>query len=190
MHTDKALLVVDGRTMLDRTASLLAPLTGPPTVIGPPERYAASRWRVVADLTSGLGPLGGIATALRDSSVPWNLILGCDLPFLTEEWLAYLLDRALASAGDAVVPRSRRGAEPLCAAYRKSAEPRIANALARGVRKVTDALAELNVEAILPDEWKRFDSHGRLFDNMNTPADFEAARIVFESAAREPRPKS
>jgi molybdopterin-guanine dinucleotide biosynthesis protein A len=71
--------------------------------------------------------------------------------------------------------------------YRQSAGPRIAEALARGVRKVTDGLAGLNVEPILPEEWKRFDSHGRLFDNMNSPADYEAARIVLE---REPRPKS
>jgi molybdopterin-guanine dinucleotide biosynthesis protein A len=187
MGSDKALLVLGGRTLLDRAASLIEPLTGAPTVIGSPERYASSGWRVIADEVAGLGPLAGIATALHDSREPWNVILGCDLPFVTEEWLAYLIDRALASAADAVVPQSPRGAEPLCAMYRKTAETHIAEALALGVRKVTDVLAGLNVEPILPADWKTFDSHGRLFDNMNSPADYEAARIIFEP---EPRPKS
>lgn len=189
MGRDKALLVLAGRTLLDRAASLIEPLTGAPTVIGSPDRYGSGKWRVIADQIAGLGPLGGIATALRDSREPWNLILGCDLPFVTQEWPAYLIDRALASPADAVVPQSARGAEPLCAMYRQSAEPLISKALSRGIRKVTDALADLNVESIPPDEWKKFDSHGRLFDNMNSPADFEAARTIFERA-KEPGPNS
>lgn len=183
MGRDKALLVLDGRTLLDRAAALLEPLTGPPTLIGSAERYAGGGWRVVADEVAGLGPLGGIATALHDANEPWNVLLGCDLPFVTEEWLAYLIDRALKSAADAVVPQSARGAEPLCAVYRKSAVPHIDEALARGVRKVTAALAALNVEPILPDDWKRFDSHGRLFDNVNSQVDYDAARLMFEREA-------
>ncbi len=73
---------------------------------------------------------------------------GCDLPLLTSEWLAYLIDRALVFAADAIVPQSAAGAESLCAMYRKGCEANIAKAIARGVRKVTGWIAELNVERI------------------------------------------
>jgi len=39
-------------------------------------------------------PLVGIATALNATKAPRNLILACDLPYLTAEWLDRLLVRA------------------------------------------------------------------------------------------------
>ena len=69
-------------------------------------------------------------------------------------------------------------AEPLCAAYHRRCQPAIRAALDRGVRKVTDGLAGLRIDRIAHAEWKKFDSHGRLFKNMNTPADYDAAREI------------
>ena len=124
----------------------------------------------------GAGPLGGIATALRAATAPWSLIVATDLPYLTREWLEYLIARALASSGDAVLPMNTRGAEPLCAMYHQRAEPAIRKALERGTRKVTDGLLDVRVETIAPDEWKGFDSEGLLFKNMNSPEDYEEAK--------------
>jgi molybdopterin-guanine dinucleotide biosynthesis protein A len=173
MGRDKALLDFGGTPLILHIASLVQPLTGSPLVVGPPDRYANLNLRVLADDESGIGPLAGIVTALRDSREPWNLILGCDLPLLTSEWLAYLIDRAFASSADAVVPQSANGAEPLCAMYRKSCEASFAKEIARAVCKVTDALAQLNVERIEPQEWKNFDPSGQLFRNLNSLKDIE-----------------
>ena len=100
---------------------------------------------------------------------------------MTHEWLQYLLQRARDSAEEAVVarnltPANRRGAEPLCAMYHRGSEPELRRALGRGVRKVTDGLAELRVEMIEPAKWKGFDSEGLLFKNMNSPEDYEEAK--------------
>jgi molybdenum cofactor guanylyltransferase len=69
-----------------------------------------------------------------------------------------------------------RGAEPLSALYHERAEPAIRSALTLGNRKVQSMLENLRVEAIEPAEWKRFDSDGYLFKNMNSPQDYEEAR--------------
>ncbi len=180
MGVDKALLTLNGQPLLLRTANLLAPLVASVTVIGNPARYASLSLTVVDDDVPGLGPLGGIATALRVSSTNWNLIVGCDLPYLTSVWLEFLISRALASSADAILPHSDGGAEPLCAMYHVRCAPMIAAAIARGVRKVTDGLAGCVVENILPAEWKAFDSGGALFKNMNTQADYAEARSRFE----------
>jgi molybdopterin-guanine dinucleotide biosynthesis protein A len=65
--------------------------------------------------------------------------------------------------------------------YRTRCGPAIASELEHGVRKITQALAALSVVYITLEEWKAFDSAGRLFKNMNGPADYEEARKSFAS---------
>ena len=180
MGRDKALLAPGGVPVLLRIAEIVAPLAGPPIIVGPPKRYAALGYNVIPDDAAGIGPLGGIATALRHSIQPWNLILGCDLPFITAKWLDYLIGRAIESNADAVVPQSAAGAEPLCAMYRKTCLNAVVTALRKGVRKVTDAFAGLAIDSVLPAQWEPLDERGELFKNMNTPEDFAAADATFE----------
>jgi molybdopterin-guanine dinucleotide biosynthesis protein A len=184
MGRDKGLLELEGEALVVRAANLVACATGTAATIIGGAAYASLGLRVVADDLPGAGPLGGIATVLRASVAPWNLIVACDLPYLTREWLAFLVDRALASNADAVVPMNERGAEPLCAMYKKSGEPAIRGALGRGTRKVTEGLLAIRVEYIEPAEWKAFDSEGLLFKNMNARADYEEARAKFDGRVK------
>lgn len=157
-------------------AAEIAPAMMKPVIIGPPDVYANLGIRVVPDDGENLGPLGGISTALRIATCEWNLIVGCDLPFLTREWLEFLIAQAVGSSADVVIPLNERGFEPLCAMYRKSARRTIAKALERGVRKITEGLTTLTLASIAPAEWKGFDACGRLFKNVNTPEDYDQAR--------------
>jgi molybdopterin-guanine dinucleotide biosynthesis protein A len=175
MKRDKALLELGGASLLVRTARLLESVVGAPSVIGDPPTYESFALPVIADDWPRAGPLGGIATALRASTASWNLVVACDLPYLTIEWLHFLIARAVASAADAVLPMNTLGAEPLCAMYHKRGEPAIRAALESGIRKVTDGLQNIRVETIPPAEWKAFDSEGLLFKNMNLPRDYQEA---------------
>ena len=182
---DKALLEVGGKPMLARMCELLQAVIGDVTVIAPPDRYASLGFRCVADRWPGEGPLGGIITALehtreRNETPEWNFIVSCDMPFLTQDWLAYLAGRAMKSSSKVVLPQSSKGAEPLCACYRTDAGPALRAAFDRGVRKITDALRQVTIETLDEKDWKRFDSAGRLFWNMNTLADFEEASRILE----------
>jgi len=159
----------------NRTAEV-APAMMKPVIIGPPDVYEGLGYRVVRDDDENMGPLGGISTALRIATCEWNLVVGCDLPFLRREWLEFLMARAMASTADVVIPLNERGFEPLCAMYRKSARPTIVEALARGVRKITDGLTALTLASIAPAEWKGFDACGQLFKNVNTPEDYDEAQ--------------
>jgi GTP:adenosylcobinamide-phosphate guanylyltransferase len=44
------------------------------------------------------------------------------------------------------------------------------------------------MEVLDESTWKRFDSDGRLFWNMNTPEDYEEAHRVMEERAGQVRP--
>jgi molybdopterin-guanine dinucleotide biosynthesis protein A len=188
MGREKALLEVGGELMVLRLAALLDRLCAQVTLIAPPQSFMELPLRVIPDDQPGLGPLGGITTALRVSRAEWNLVVGCDLPFLTRPWLAFLMARARSSMAHAVMAQGLRGpVEPLCAMYRASARPQIAAALARGVRKVTDGLEDLRLEMIPASEWKAFDSRGLLFKNMNAPEDYEEVRRLLEGEHAHPR---
>src|ERR1700677_5319411 len=144
MGVDKGLLEIAGVPMIARAARWVESVVGPPgVVVGTPEKYRGLGLPAISEDWPGCGPLGGIATALRASDAEWNLIVACDLPYLTRTWLEYLLQRARDSAEEAVVarnltPANRRGAEPLCAMYHKGSDPELRRALERGVREGTD----------------------------------------------------
>jgi len=183
MGSDKALLEFGGITILQRTADLAAPLvsrvsliTSSPAASEVASPYAQLKLPLIGDRWPGAGPLGGITTALLSASADLCLILACDLPHLTQDWLAFLLDRSAKSGADAVVPETAKGLEPLCAVYRASRSATLAAALDGGVRKVTDALAALKISKIPESEWRPFSQDGLLFHNMNTRQDYLDAR--------------
>ncbi len=178
---DKALAEFDGRPMLLRMQGLIRSVLDDVTVIAAPRKYSDIGVESLADRWPGEGPLGGIITALvlseeASDAREWNLVIGCDMPFVSREWLVYMVERAVSSTAEVLAPRSMSGLEPLCACWRTSARPKLQGAFEEGVRKVTDAMKRLDME--VPDEadWKRFDSAGRLFWNMNTRADYDEAR--------------
>jgi molybdenum cofactor guanylyltransferase len=183
---DKALAEIGGRPMLLRMHELLGRIADKVTVIAAPEKYDRLGLKCVADRWPGEGPLGGILTALEDAGArneksEWNLIVSCDMPFLTQDWLQFLATRAAKSNAQVVFPHSASGPEPLCACWQTSAAAKLRSGFERGVRKVTEGIALLRSEVLDEQDWKRFDSAGRLFWNMNTAADYEEARRILET---------
>jgi molybdopterin-guanine dinucleotide biosynthesis protein A len=183
MGRDKALLELGGLPMVLRTVRLVEPHVTSVAVVAPEGRYAELGVPLIADRWPGAGPLGGIATALCASVEDWNLILGCDLPFLTQEWIAWLISRVPGSPAHAVVPESRKGLEPLAAIYHRSCGEALAAAIDRGVRRVSEGLREILFERVPSVEWMGLDPAGMLFENMNTPEDYAEALRRIERAA-------
>jgi molybdenum cofactor guanylyltransferase len=195
MGKDKGLLEVGGEPLVVRTVRSIEPLVHEVTVVGPPERYGVLGLRSIADRTFRCGgeteavrtPLSAIATALSITSAPWNLVLACDLPYVTSEWLNWLIARALNSQAQIVMPRTSRGPEPLAAVYSIGCAAPIVDALERGIRKVTDAISEFRIEFVLEKEWDRCDPDHRVLRNMNTPADYEEAQTWAKTSNRQKR---
>ena len=182
---DKALVEFEGEPLIARLCRTLHKSTAAGIrIVGDVTKYGHVGVECIADRWPGEGPLGGIITALManagssgDSSAEssWCLVIGCDMPFLSVEWLRYLTERAAASRAEVVVPESTYGLEPLCACWRASAAANLTCAFEGGVRRVTEAMKQLSMEVLDAADWKRFDNFDRLFWNMNTPADYDEA---------------
>jgi molybdopterin-guanine dinucleotide biosynthesis protein A len=187
MGADKALLKLAGKALVGRLAELVEPLVAEVALVGSPERYAHLGFPVLADREPGLGPLGGVVTALGSSPYQWNLILACDLPFMESRFLRFLLGRTEAwGEADAVVPQTSAEEEgsgwrwqPLCAAYHRRCLSVFERTLAGAHPKMELAFAELHVLPIDPSELTQFAFSEQMFKNMNTPADYAEAERIF-----------
>jgi molybdenum cofactor guanylyltransferase len=182
MHgLDKSALDVDGLPILERQLAVLRQLSDDLMIVtraGAPSDgdspIARPGLRIVSDEISDAGPLGGIHAALVHAHAPVTLVVACDMPFLSLEFLRHLAARV--EGVDVAVPRTTDGYHPLCAAYAHTARPFVERQLARGVLKVSALFSmDLRIAELGPAELAEFDPEGRILSNVNTPHDYRQA---------------
>jgi molybdenum cofactor guanylyltransferase len=166
MGRDKALLPFRGGALAGHVAATVAAAAGSVVLIGDPQKYAHLGYAVLPDRRPGAGPVGGIESALSYTAADWNLVLACDMPAMPAEFLRGLMDAAERAGADALVPAGPTGRlEPLSAVYHRRCRETLCRALDAGVRKVTDALAGLEVARFAVD-------NAACFENLNTPEEW------------------
>jgi molybdopterin-guanine dinucleotide biosynthesis protein A len=175
---EKAAADVAGRPMLAWVLDVLTPACVAVAVNAKPGSEAAAFAQragcitLTDDLSDPEGPLAGLRAGLV-----WAYARGadalatapCDTPFLPADLVARLAEGWTPGDG-ARVAVSSEGPAPLCALWPvPAALDRVGETLAAGrhppMRRVLEDLGAVEVE--FPDP--------RAFDNLNTPADFEAA---------------
>lgn len=175
MGRDKALIVRDSQPLLVHAVRKLSMHVDEVLVIGDPAKYGQLHTQVIADDAPGMGPLGGLTTALRCTANDRVLVLACDLPNVNDD-LFMLLKRELGPSDDAVVPRHAYrdgrsgGTEPLAAAYHRRCLSQFNNCIATGQLKMTMALGIIRTKYVdlEPGDglWP-----ADLFHNLNSPTD-------------------
>jgi molybdopterin-guanine dinucleotide biosynthesis protein A len=183
---DKALLTINGETLLVRAVRTLHSVTAEQIVVGPPDRATqAGGVRAVPDEYPGSGPLGGIYSALRAASHEYLLVVACDMPFLNPALLAHLL--TLAPAHDVVLPRLQGRGEQLHAVYRRTCLDPIRRQIERGDYKIDRFFAEVDVRDVDEDELRRYDPDLHSLRNVNTADDWaEAQRLLSRGGSGPP----
>lgn len=183
---DKTRLRLHGESapgMLARTAELLHAVTGEvwiscrgnrPCPVS--ESGVDGPYYRLNDEVEGMGPFGGVITALRVAQGP-VLVLSCDLPFMERAVLERLLARRAARQPGTLMTTFRQVEtgfiESLVAIYEFEALPLFRQALEDGERKLSRVVPPdlrehipYSVREALP------------FFNINYPADLEMARRI------------
>jgi molybdopterin-guanine dinucleotide biosynthesis protein A len=165
---DKALLEVNGQTLLQRTVATLQQIAGDVLVLGPAERAEqVAGVEVLQDALPGIGPLGGIYTALRARPGRALLVVAVDLPFLDAALLRFLL--ALRSDADVVLPVVEGRGQQLHAIYGPDCLAPIAAQIARGDYKIDRFFPEVRVRRVEEEVLRTIDPLLDSFRNVNTP---------------------
>lgn len=171
MGRDKAMLPLQGQTLLKRAVNLLRSLGLPVTaVISPGQSYPSFEFPAIQDDPPGRGPLGGLYAALRHSSARSNIVLACDLPLLPARLFQCLRGHNLEA--DIVVPVDSTGSpHPLAAVYRRNCLPSVEERLEGEDLSLKALLTDsrLQVRRVGPEEHRVPDG---MFMNVNTPEDW------------------
>jgi molybdopterin-guanine dinucleotide biosynthesis protein A len=169
--SDKARITLEGEPLLVHAARGLAPAaaTEVTVVADRAGKYEDLGYRTVADLVPGLGPVGGLQTALADLGrrglEGWLLLGACDMVGLEAGWIAALVQRA-SPASAAVAFRHRRW-EPMPALFHTRAAAVVADAVAAGELALWRVIERCSPVALpLPAGWERV-------AQINTPAALE-----------------
>jgi molybdenum cofactor guanylyltransferase len=175
MGTDKAFVMLNGRTLLQGALGLVREVTANVRIVG-----AASKFQqfapVVEDIFSGCGPLAGVHAALLSSTSDLNLILAVDVPFVPPDLLRYLLTQAFSDRDViAIVPRTTQGWQPLCAVYRREFSHAAETALRAGNYKIDALFSKIKVLGVDEDELAALGFPPRAFRNLNTQEELIAA---------------
>ena len=173
MGCDKAMLRLHGLTLLERALEVAQTVASQVAIVGPKARYGPD---AIEDIFPSRGPLGGIHAALSASATDLNLVLSVDTPFVTPEFLSYLVAQAEASTAKVTVPFLESRFQPLCAVYRRDFLALAERALNAGENKIDALFSRTTVRRIEDAEWKRLAFDARMFDNLNTPEDYARAQ--------------
>ena len=162
MGRDKALLDWHGRTLLDHMVELLGTAVDQVQVVGRDQ---------LPDQLPGLGPLSGIATALRITSTDANLIIAVDLPHLTKDFLKYLRSRLETSSHPLVVCKIASD-YPLCLGIWRPMLPEIERLLAARQLSVRGLVEGGATNVVSESEIVEAGFSLSIFRNLNTPEDY------------------
>lgn len=169
MGQDKALLEVDGKPLLLHGVERLKPHVRELYVIGDPRLYGHLWPAVMADEIPGLGPLGGIVTAMGAARHDRLLVLAVDVPGVNAALLERLT-RELPDDADALVPRHAGQLEPMVAAYHRRCLPAFMGQIKGSRLSMHGALAQVRTAFLNIDPgangWPE-----DLFRNLNSPDD-------------------
>lgn len=123
-------------------------------------------------------PLAGILAALAACGGRPVLAIGCDMPLLTAELLAWLAD----VRAPLVVPSASGRLQPLLARYTPDLAGFLVQAL-HAEEPVHQALERLDPRVVGEDELARFGSPDRLLFNVNSDADLQEAERLLASGS-------
>ncbi len=170
---------IGNRSLLQRVASCLSSFNSE-IIIVTATRQSCSRYidypklRIVTDTYPGRGPLGGIYTGLAASDSFYNLVVACDMPFLNQALLSYMIQ--IAAGYDLIIPKLGNFIEPLHAVYAKGCLAPLEELLKQDNLQVNELTNLVRVRYVDAGEIDRFDPEHLSFFNINTEADLKMAR--------------
>jgi len=183
LERDKIAEVIGNRSLLEWVLSRLSPFNNEIIIVTSKGQSLSQLTgfpglRIASDIYPDKGPLGGIYTGLAISSSLYNFVVACDMPFLNQALLRYMIQ--LSANFDLVVPRLGNLVEPLHAVYSKNCLAPIESLLKQDNLSVNQLFPLVRVRYVEAGEVNRFDPEHLSFFNINSKADLEVARKLAE----------
>lgn len=177
MGTDKSFILLDGKPLIRHVIDQLEPLAIPMIIItNQPEKYTQFSLPLFKDAIPDKGSLGGLYSAVSYSQADYTLCVACDMPFLNTNLLRFLIEQR--QGFDATVPRIGEHPEGLHAVYHKNCLPFMQKQVEQQRLKITEFLAQIEVNWVDEAAIYPFDPQMKSFINLNSPNDFTKLDLI------------
>jgi molybdenum cofactor guanylyltransferase len=167
MGFDKGLMEFKGRKLVEYPLHLLRKYCDELIISSNNPDYNQFGVKVIGDEISGKGPVSGIFTSLKKSGNEWNMVTGCDMPYLNEALMDELLENLGRNSG--IVPVHQGFIEPLSSIYHKNLTDDLFWAIQSDKLSFYQILKGANITFHPVDCLLK--SFPLLFRNFNTPGD-------------------
>ncbi len=162
MGYDKGLAETSTGKLIDLVIAVLKQTTDEIIIIANTDSYAYTGIPVYKDLVKDSGPLGGIYTGLSYSKTQDNIIVACDMPFVSLELLTVIINNK--HNKQVVIPSLNDKSEPLCGYYKSEIKEKLKEYIDIKQLSVHKVITNFNHLII------KFDNATAL-TNINTPED-------------------
>jgi molybdopterin-guanine dinucleotide biosynthesis protein A len=171
---NKALVRFQGMTIIERVIRVMTSVFHQTVLIANDSKeYADLKLPIYQDIIKGIGPIGGIFTALESISDPAGFIVACDMPFLNPDLIRYMVARK--DDYDAVIPRIDWKIESLHALYDRDCLPAVRDNINRGIYQPLQFQSKIRTLYIEEAEIRKVDPELRAFYNINRPQELREA---------------
>ncbi|MCH8316896.1 MAG: molybdenum cofactor guanylyltransferase [Bacteroidetes bacterium] len=169
MGKDKGLLQLNGLTFVERIYRVVSKVCAEVIIVAKQDGYEYLGLPVFSDIYEDKGPAGGIHTGLFHSKSKFNIVVSCDMPFLSSDLLKFLLSYT-GKNYDVIVPRHRGKLQPLCAVYSKNCFCQLELFIQQNQLKMMNIIEQLNTKYVDINSTLDFYSP-YLFMNVNNQRD-------------------
>ncbi len=167
---DKGLLQFEGKPLVSKISDQLKRQCSTVTINANRnlEQYRALGMTVFSDEMEGYqGPLAGMHTALKRMQTPWLITAPCDGPFIDEDYVNQMRQKALDHQHTLAVASLDGRLQPVYALIHKTLEVSLKRFLRSDERKIDRWFYQQTAFSIV-----EFDHSPTMFININTPEEF------------------
>lgn len=177
MGTDKGLIILDGKPLISCVLDKIKPYFDEIFIVLRDEEQKKEYLKllkdedvkVITDIIKGKGPLGGLLTGLKSIKSENALVLPCDSPFITREFIENCLKIGNLEEYDAIIPVWEDGRlEPLHGIYNRRVVERIHRLLLKDERRMSTLAKIIRSRLVHVEE---LDPSLKSFRNVNRPED-------------------
>jgi molybdopterin-guanine dinucleotide biosynthesis protein A len=170
--SDKSLHIYEGKPLISHTYDAVKPVFDEIYIIAPGgEKFSFLDAKIIPDIIPGLGPIGGIYTAVESLDLERVFIFPCDMPFINTEFIKYMTE--IPDYYDIIVPELNGRYQPLHAIYSKRCADGIKRKIELKDYRMSGFYEGYNIRAVNEDEIGFYDDPFRMFKNINFREDLE-----------------
>lgn len=176
----KSKIVIEEKTIISRIIDVICDLFGEIIIVTntPDEFKEYHNYKIISDQFLNKGPLGGIHSAMVESSFEALFVFAGDMPLLEKDIIREQVEYFIENSFDVVIPSINQFTEPLHGIYKKS--------LLRVLEEYIKVENDYSVQAFLKKidvnylQFEESEYTRRAFLNINSPSDLVIVKKMLD----------